>query len=310
MANHNVCSIVYSATLLIILSCSALVTNAIKFHFVGNNYFPPGTLFIGLSLFLMHIGAVVYFNSNARITICLKEVIYFFLIMSVIALATNAAQYTPFNTIDRQILSTEQSLHIDIKSIVSWVNSKPHLKVVLTFIYDTLPYQMSYLPLIFIAIRKTDDVHEYYFLLLISTIIGFTFYYFYPTTAPASIIESSYFSEAQKATGIKFFQIHQQQTPTTMEGGLIALPSFHTIWAWFCLYLLRGFPSIFSVMLPINVLLMASCVLLGWHYLIDILGGLIVIFLSHGIHLFYQLFYYKNRRADVNNAKQILNIIR
>ena len=159
-------------------------------------------------------------------------------------------------------------------------------KMLLEFTYNTLPYQMSYIPMLIIASGRTKYIREYYFLFLISAIIGFSFYYFFPSTAPASIIKSNYFSTAQYATSLKFMQIHQHIQPTTIDGGMIALPSFHTIWAWFCLYLLRGWPVVFFIMLPVNLLLVASCVLLGWHYPMDILGGIVVILLSHGLYFY------------------------
>ena len=203
--------------------------------------------------------------------------------MGVIALTTNAAQYTPFDTIDSHILKLESILHINMQSIMLWTHDKPTIRKLLAFIYDTLPFQMSYFPLLIIAAKQFDTAHEYYFLLLISAILGFTFYYFFPTTAPASVVESPYFSEIQHATGLKFNQIHNYIQPSTLDGGMIALPSFHVIWAWFCLYLIRGWPVLFYFMLPINTLLIASCVLLGWHYSIDILGAFIIILISHAL---------------------------
>ena len=206
--------------------------------------------------------------------------------MSLIALATNAAQYTPFPAIDKRILAFEASLHINLSAIISWTNNKPNFKEALGFIYDTLPYQMCYLPLVVIATKRWQYIREYYFLILLSVIIGFSFYYFFPTTAPASIIKSDYFNEEQRATGLKFTQIHYHIQPPTLDGGMSALPSFHMIWAWFCLYMLREWPIAFLIMLPINMLLVASCVLLGWHYPTDLVGGIVVIFMSHGLCYF------------------------
>ena len=279
---------IYAAIVLSFLSTIALSVNALVYQYPGNNYFPDYTSYIVLSLLLMYGGFLLQFGPTSRLAATLKEVLYFFLVMSVLALATNAVQYTPFYTIDKQILAFEASLHIDLKAIMSWTHTKPVFKELLAFIYDTLPYQMCYFPLILIATKRLQYIREYYFLLLLSTMIGFFFYYFFPTTGPASIIKSNYFSTDQLATGLKFLQIHQYIQPNTLEGGMIALPSFHVIWAWFCLYLLRGWPVAFFIMLPINLLLIASCVLLGWHYPTDILGSFVVIFIAHGLYCFFQ----------------------
>jgi membrane-associated phospholipid phosphatase len=196
--------------------------------------------------------------------------------MCLIALATNAVQLTPFSPIDMYIVRFESKLNINMVRILEWTNTYPGFKDLLNVIYNSIHYQMSIIPLVIIVSGRFYLLREYYFLLLVTAIIGFAFYYFFPTTAPASIISSSLFSPEQTATGYKFNQIHNHINPTTKEGGLIALPSFHTIWAIFCVYLLKEWMIPCIILLVINVLLITSCVLLGWHYPIDILGGLIL----------------------------------
>jgi len=274
----------YTSIILVFLSVLAISINFFYTQYPGNNYFPAHTPYLLLMLTLMYSGCLLQFGQNSQLAAILKEVVCFFLVLSVIALATNAAQYTPFPVIDQQILALEKLLHINYEVLLAWTQTKPDFKKMLECIYNTLPYQMVYLPLLVIAAKRWDLIREYYFLLLFSALIGFSFYYFFPTTAPASIINSPYFNESQRATALKFMQIHHHIQPTTLDGGLIALPSFHVIWAWFCLYLLRNWVVWFILMLPINMLLIASCVLLGWHYLLDVVGGLLTICLAHAIY--------------------------
>ena len=150
-------------------------------------------------------------------------------------------------------------------------------------IYQSIIYQLICLPLIMILFKRFQLVREYYFLLVSTLLIGFVFYYFFPTTAPASTIDSPYFLMMQKATGLKFQQIHHNIPPTTLDGGLIALPSFHVVWAYLSIYLLRGWPIFCWLLFPINGLLALSCVLLGWHYPIDLIGSAVVIILAHAL---------------------------
>ncbi|HAT8115747.1 TPA: PAP2 family protein, partial [Legionella pneumophila] len=156
-----------------------------------------------------------------------------------------------------------------------------HFKYLLAVIYDTLPYQMSIIPLCVIVSGRFYILKDYYFLLLCTTLMGFSYYYFFPTTAPASELQSSLFAPEQIATGLKFHQIHNHIQPTTIEGGLIALPSFHTIWAILCVYLIKDWFIPCLLLSIINVLLILSCVLLGWHYPIDILAAIILVGLSY-----------------------------
>ena len=272
---------VYAALLLFFLSLIARGINFFNDEYPGNNYFPPNTIDILFTIILIYGGCVIQFGHHSWIVSRLMDILIFLLVLLTIAFATNSVQFTPFPTIDQAIINIERSFHIDLNAMISWTNHQPLCLKILAFTYDTLSYQMTYIPLLLIMAKRHNELHEYYFLLLFSTILGFTFYYFFPTTAPASLLESPYFMTSQQATGLKFLQIHQHIPPTTLDGGLIALPSFHVIWAWLCLYSLRIWPILFFILLPINLLLVASCVLLGWHYPMDILGGLIVILLSH-----------------------------
>lgn len=277
-----------AAILLTLLSITAITVNYFGNHYPGNNYFPPNVFSLAIVLLLTYGGFIIQFGQTSQLAAGVKEIIYFFIVMSILALATNAAQLTPFQPIDKQISTVELSLSINIQTIVDWTNTKPVFKSLLEFIYDTLPYQMCYFPLFVIIAKRTQYAREYYFLFLISALIGFSFYYFFPSSAPASILNSNYFSTSQLATGLKFMQIHHHIQPTTLEGGMIAFPSFHVIWAWLCLYLIRGWPILFMFMLPVNLLLIASCVLLGWHFPTDLVGGVAIIIISHSLLYFCQ----------------------
>ncbi|KTD20265.1 Uncharacterised protein [Legionella lansingensis] len=276
----NSCSLV-AGFILCILATIALIINALIFKFPGNNYFPPDALLIAILLLLMLLGSYLQFGKRSAPVQITRELIHYFLVMSAIALATNAIQFTPFIPVDEKIIAIEEAWHINVAEILLWTLAHPLLTKLLVHIYDSLPYQMSIIPIVTILMRKFYYLREYYCLLLITALIGFSVYYFYPTVAPATAINAPFFSDAQYATGIKFNEIHQHIVPSTIEGGMIALPSFHAIWAWLCLYLLRWSSLLFILLLPINCLLIASCVLLGWHYPLDLLGSVVVLIISH-----------------------------
>ncbi len=274
-------SIIFLSGLVLVLSSIALLINHFFYKYPGNNYFPEGIPFLALVLILLNVGLVLYYPNDNKIRQIGRELIYFFSIMSFIAIATNAVQLTPFPIIDPFIVMLEEKMNIRMELILAWTHNHPQFKYFLGIIYDSLPYQMSILPLVIIATCRFYLIREYYFYLLCTALIGFAFYYFFPTMAPASITNSPFFSPEQIDTGLKFRQIHHYINPTTNEGGLIALPSFHAIWAILCVNLLREWPIPCILLFIVNLFLIASCVLLGWHYLIDILGGFIVLYISY-----------------------------
>ncbi len=276
-------SIVLLSGLILALSFVVFLVNSLFYHFPGNNYFPENVLLFVLFIILLNLGLRLCFLKNSTPCLIGKEFFYFLGVMSLIALATNAVQLTPFPPIDAQIIALEAKSYIHMNAILIWTNTHPQFKSLLTIIYDSLPYQMSILPLLVIMTCRIHLLREYYFFLLCTTLIGFGFYYFFPTTAPASVIISPFFSIDQIATGLKFQQLHHYLNPTTNAGGLIALPSFHVIWAVLCVNLLKEWTIPCMALAIINMLLIISCVLLGWHYVSDVIGGGIVLLISYYI---------------------------
>lgn len=279
------------AVIISVLSTIVFVLNYYVYQFPGNNYFPPQMTGLGIILILTLLGTYLLFDTNSNYFKIIRELIYFFLVISVIANATNAIQLTPFNPIDEQLISIDQAFSVHLEQIMAWAARIPWLNNILKLSYDSLSYQMAYLPFVMIFARKFSYLHEYYSLLFLTALLGFSFYYFFPTMGPASFMKSPYFVTEQYATGVKFAEIHRHIPPSTLDGGMIAMPSFHVIWACLCLYLSRCWPILFIVLVPLNILLIASCILLGWHYVIDLIGSFITLVLAYGIYFFVKTYY-------------------
>ena len=220
--------------------------------------------------------------------IYLRSLSWLYLVFLVITLATNAVQLTPYPPIDANIVAFERYFGINLLDIVIWTNAHPSLERVLRFAYATLSYQIALPGIIAIFLGFREELHEYCVLMILTMLIGFSFYYFFPTTAPASVFAPEHFRESQVATGLKFWQIHQHIPPETSSGGLIALPSFHVIWAWLGMYMLRKKWFLMLLLVPLNILLSISCVLLGWHYITDLVASALVLAVAHVIFIMHR----------------------
>lgn len=271
--------IVVLAFICVLFSAISIGLNVHFFHFTGNNYCPPGVLESGILLTILYFAA--YFNRgiHSRLTQTLGLSLAYFAVLATVTIATNAAQYTPFSPIDQKIIDLEP---FDILPIIAWTKQHPYLRAVLAKIYNSLDTELVVFPLLLIVTLKREYLYEYLILILVTALLGFSFYYFYPTNAPASMFNSEHFASYQRATGIKFSEIHQRISPSTNEGGLISFPSFHVIWAWLTLYSIRFFRRLFWLLLPYNMLIVCACIMLGWHYFLDIIGSLLVLLCAHG----------------------------
>lgn len=271
---------------IVVTSIAMFSVNKYWYRFPGLFYFEPSCLGLSMLCCAIRLGLKLQFDlsNDAALLKILKEVSVYSFVIVLIIFATSAIQYTPFTPIDKKILMAEHYLHIDLKASIAWLSTQSHFKTISGAIYDSVCYQVLIFPLLVILYQRYDTLYEFYFLVLVSWIIGSMIYYFFPTMGPASVVDSPYFMDSQRATGLKFWQLHHYIQPVTEDGGMIAMPSFHVIWAWLCVYLMRPWPIVFWLLFVINTAVAASCVLLGWHYYLDVLGSVITMFVSHSLY--------------------------
>ncbi|PJD91327.1 MAG: hypothetical protein CK424_07315 [Legionella sp.] len=268
------------ASIVMLLSAVSFACNHWLFHYPGNNYYPESSFRIGITLLLFYIVSYIQTGSSSKCSQIIAHVLAYYGLLALLALLTNAAQYTPFEVIDQSI-SAAEPLHL--LPLVAWTKAHVFFRHILAFIYNSLTYEMVILPIFLALCLKRTYLYEYIILMLLTALIGFGFYYFYPSSGPATIYKPDYFVPCQLATGLKFFQIHHYIQPSTLEGGLIALPSYHVIWAWLCTHSVRYIKPLYYILLPYNALIVLACILLGWHYFLDVLGSILVLSFAHGL---------------------------
>ena len=205
--------------------------------------------------------------------------LYFFALFAT-AIYINAIQFTPFKTIDNSLLNIEKLLGINVLEIVRLMNKYPKIKQILEILYDTITVELFIIPFVLSALKAQKRLNEFLLGILISVLVGGLFYYFFPTTAPYSMFQTNDFLAEQKDTFLKFVQIHNHIKPTTSQGGMIAMPSFHVIYALIIIYATRKNKSLYYIAMPINIVAIFSTILLGWHYILDVIGGIILFALT------------------------------
>lgn len=90
----------------------------------------------------------------------------------------------------------------------------------------------------------------------------------YEATTTALWMSSSY---------IEFAAIRDHLQPITGFGYFVALPSLHTAMALLCQLSLRRSRILFWMFFPINALIIASTVVLGYHYALDVPAGIALV---------------------------------
>ena len=270
-------NIYISAALLIIIASISYINNIFFLHYSGYNYFPPHVFFVGIILCLILFGCVLLFGTQHYFSLVARELLLFYFMLALITYITTAAQYTPFKPIDNYLIKIDQYFNFNLLSAMLWTKKHDYCYKILNWAYNSLALQMLCLPLFIIITGNWQKIHRHYFLMLISACIGFVIYYFFPTTAPASNFTDLIFNNIQHSTGVRFTAVHHNLPLSMFDVGLVSLPSFHAIWSCLSIYLIKDNILLSIIFIPINILLIISCVLLGWHYLIDIIVSITII---------------------------------
>ena len=263
-----------------LMSLGFITYNAFNTHFIGNPYIQPQILNLSLILILMLAGSFLLYGRHHYITCAFVRLSQIYICLCLIGFLTTAIQYTPYPTIDHHLVEIDKLIFFNTTDVLARVHQYPYLVIALEYCYATLPQELWLVFLLVFLFEKNNQHKEFFFLIFFTALVGFGFYYFFPTTAPASMFHSPYFITEQYETYKKFHEIHQGLQPSTFGGGMIAFPSFHCIWALCCQYYFRSWSVLFYAALPLNIMITTACVLLGWHYLIDVIAAIFLFLCS------------------------------
>lgn len=257
-----------------------MAVNQLVYQFPGNHYMLPDIITAIFTCFMASKGLKIYFTEEVWGSFFLREFGLGILLFSLVLWGSESIQQTPFTPIDNALIKFDKLLNVRVNDYVASLEYHPYVKKILDFFYNSVSCELILVPSLLMIFRRYVFIYEYYSLVFLTAIIGYSIYYFFPTIAPASSIGGLGFTQEQYATGIKFNEIHHYISPSTKDGGLISFPSFHAIWALLLVYSVRCWTYFCSALLIFNSMIIIACVILGWHYMVDILGSIAVILLS------------------------------
>lgn len=237
---------------------------------------PAGFIFLsGLNTLFLFYGFYVRFESPWSSTF-LSGIGFFYWCIFANVVLTNGIQIAPFPPIDPWLLKMDRLMGFSTSGMMAWTHNHPRIHHMLTDAYAYLAIELAAFPILLAIFNARKAMNVFYIAQLSSILVGSLIYFFFPTMAPSGIIHSPYFIHAQEDTSMRFYQLHHLLKPTSEDGGLIAFPSFHVVWSILLANVCRSKKILFYPVLIFNVIVIVSTVLLGWHYVTDVIGGFIL----------------------------------
>lgn len=262
---------------LVLAGLVCIVLNALTFRYTGEAYLSFNWFWLAPMLF-----AVIFFSSACSkippsVGLLLKNYSLYFLSFFAFLVMLDGVQYTPFPTVDTFLGAVDHALCIKETALMDWTYGHPILLNVMATAYHSVVAQWLLMPLLLFVLREQRQFHFYLVTSLLAYLIGAGIYYFFPTVGPAGIFNDPHFTHAQMDIVLSFKQVHQYLMVTTFDGGMIAFPSFHVLWAVISIYILRNTSkALFIPILCLNLSAIAATLCLGWNYAADITCGILV----------------------------------
>lgn len=250
-----------------------IIVNSLIYQYPGNVYVPELWIKVAPLVLALLIFSLAVQKISPRAAFFTKTFSLLFITAAVGVVMETGFQYTPFPIIDHYLVQLDQYLGFNTVSVLNWTYSYPWFKNLLWHAYDSFYFQLIGIPFILALYMDKKSLNILFMTWVIGFIIAANIYYFFPTVAPAGLFQSPHFDVSQYATSLKFYQLHHHQIPTTDDGGMIAFPSCHVMWAILLTYACKNIKWLFYPLILLNILMTLATFLLGWHYLVDVLAS-------------------------------------
>lgn len=190
---------------------------------------------------------------------------------------------------DAFFMNVDIAMGVDWPAMIAWASRHPSINLVLYFAYLSVLSQIALLIPLLGWQAPVRKIYAFCLAIAFASILAVGFWAFFPSMGPFSIYElpPSLIAHMPLAVGPD----HEKQialllangpgfiTPGDIKG-LIAFPSFHAVMAVTVAWYALNLKFLRWPVLALNLVVLISLPIQGSHYVIDVVGGLIVAAIS------------------------------
>lgn len=163
----------------------------------------------------------------------------------------------------------------DWSSVSAWISSIPWLSDALTFTYTTIMWQ-PFLVMFLTSVNTPGSANsEFIWTFLLSGLAAIAISGLVPALGYEGVIGPPHIDALRSIREGAWTTLDIRQLD-----GIITFPSFHASVGVLFLYSVRRIRWAFCILAPLNVTLILSTPTVGGHYLVDVIAGILVAYLS------------------------------
>jgi membrane-associated phospholipid phosphatase len=205
-------------------------------------------------------------------------------INDLLLLLVTTAGRAPSPLADVRLERIDSSLHLSTAAVVRWITRFPALSGCLTVIYHLLTVVVAFALLAPALSGNFDASRRYVFSVLIAGTITAVLFAACPAAGPW--VGHKYRPTAGQSHVEVYLRLVKSARSIPLdfsEGGIVSFPSFHVVLAVLSAVALWDFRTARWIVLAVSTAICISTVTTGWHYFIDVIGGLAVAAIADAI---------------------------
>ena len=196
--------------------------------------------------------------------------------VTVLTALTMIAARTPAPLLDASFAQIDGAMHASVATIVRQVAHLPALRKALVFSYNLLNVFALAALILPVMAGRLEHSRRYLLSVIVAVLITDAIFAVAPAIGPW-VIYGFEPASTQAATQVCLLQLKSHQAVVNCKDcGIVCFPSFHAALAVLATVALWPFRKARPVLIVLCTAICISTVTTGWHYVIDVFGGLAV----------------------------------
>jgi membrane-associated phospholipid phosphatase len=179
--------------------------------------------------------------------------------------------------IDGALTRMDARLHFATAALVHWVARVPSVKIGLVLVYEIEPLLLLTALVGLPFLGKADAARQYVLGIVIAAVMTAGVFALWPAAGPW--MTEGYRPTHNQTLVTNYLLLLKTSAPVNLDmqdAGIVAFPSFHVLLAVLSATALSALPRLRWPVWILAGLITFSTLTTGWHYLTDVLGGLIL----------------------------------
>ena len=222
--------------------------------------------------------AAFHFRKEERFILCLSALAQISLFSMAFVVLTYLGAEMARPLIDRCLTACDASLGFHLPAVVAWQQQHPIIGRMLQLAYDSLLLQTAAIVAILGFLGDRKPLELFILRMMLAALVTLAIFMVIPAEGPFEIYEiapsatQAHYLEQFRALRVGAFH----QFSYRDAEGLITFPSFHAVWALLLFMAVRRRLILGILFGALNAAVILSTMTTGWHYLSDVLAGLLI----------------------------------